>query len=173
MNCAEWRERIALDEAAGVEEHLRGCADCREFAAGLRASLELLRAAHAEEIAPAHYTALRARVMAEVRRPRRRAWVWAVVGAAMVLIVAVAAIDRRMRPAPLPRAAAVLPSAPPLPVGSAPSRARSAIAPRRVGRARPVRRLRRNAPAETVLVKLETDNPDVVIYWIAETKGEN
>jgi hypothetical protein len=28
------------------------------------------------------------------------------------------------------------------------------------------------APAESVLVKLETDNPDVVIYWIAETKGE-
>ena len=27
-------------------------------------------------------------------------------------------------------------------------------------------------PSETVLMKIETDNPDVVIYWIAETKGE-
>jgi hypothetical protein len=26
--------------------------------------------------------------------------------------------------------------------------------------------------AETILVKLETDNPDVVIYWIAERKGD-
>ena len=26
--------------------------------------------------------------------------------------------------------------------------------------------------AETILVKLETDNPDVVIYWIAEKKGD-
>jgi hypothetical protein len=26
--------------------------------------------------------------------------------------------------------------------------------------------------SETIMVKLETDNPDVVIYWIAETKGE-
>ena len=28
------------------------------------------------------------------------------------------------------------------------------------------------AAAETVLVKLETNNPDVVIYWITETKGD-
>jgi hypothetical protein len=27
-------------------------------------------------------------------------------------------------------------------------------------------------PSETVVLKIETDNPDVVIYWIAETKGE-
>jgi len=26
--------------------------------------------------------------------------------------------------------------------------------------------------AETIVVKLETDNPDVVIYWIAEKKGD-
>jgi hypothetical protein len=31
---------------------------------------------------------------------------------------------------------------------------------------------RRRAPREEIVMKIETGNPDVVIYWIAEAKGE-
>jgi hypothetical protein len=38
--------------------------------------------------------------------------------------------------------------------------------------ARPVRRVRALRKTEEVVMKIETGNPDVVIYWIAEAKGE-
>ena len=92
MRCREWEERIALwaggdlDDQA-VERHLQECAECREFAAGLRESLDLLRGAHAEEIPAAAFTAVRARVLARLARPWwKRAWVYA--AAAVVLLAA-------------------------------------------------------------------------------------
>ena len=38
--------------------------------------VELLREAHQEPIDPAHYAAVRARVLAELGRQRRRVWRW-------------------------------------------------------------------------------------------------
>jgi hypothetical protein len=36
----------------------------------------------------------------------------------------------------------------------------------------PVKVKRRPAKTEEIVMKIETGNPDVVIYWIAEAKGE-
>jgi anti-sigma factor RsiW len=165
----EWEERVALyvggdvDGAAvaEIERHLAECAGCRAFAAELRESLELLRAAHAEEIPAACYTAVRARVMARLERPRRkRAWVYA--AAAALLLAAGIGLRRPERQVgqvqDLPRPVAVSRQAIP------------AILPR-AGQGPAPRRLRPKKK-ETILVKIETGNPDVVIYWIAETKGE-
>ena len=93
MNCVEWEARVALHaggdlagaEAAEVERHLGECSACQVLWSGVRESLAVLQAAHAELPAAAHFTAVRARVMAELEaagaalaearldfRPRRR-----------------------------------------------------------------------------------------------------
>jgi anti-sigma factor RsiW len=174
MNCTEWEERIALyaggdltlPQAGEVERHLGECPGCQVFSSGLAESLAALRTAHSAEIAPGHYTALRARVMAGVERERRgrwRAWVWAAAAAAIVLLAIGAGL--RMRVEELPAVALRIASPPP----TAWQTARTAGPAPRPHRAHPVAR----QPKEQVLVKVETDNPDVVILWITETKGEN
>jgi hypothetical protein len=172
MNCAEWEERIALyaggDLSDGsVERHLSDCPGCQVFASGLRETLEFLREQE-DGIAPAHYAAVRARVMGEVRRPRRSwVWGWAAVAACSV-IVAGLGIRREMRVEELPVVAVRAPAAPV--VGSA-----SAALPAR----RATKRERRSQGAGShgsgaqMVVKMESSDPDVVIYWITETRGDN
>ncbi|MGA9626465.1 MAG: zf-HC2 domain-containing protein, partial [Bryobacteraceae bacterium] len=85
MNSSDWEERVALHaggdlppaEAAEVERHLRECAACQVLASGLKQSLALLKEAHNEPLAPAHFSAVRARVMAELEQKRRRGALWA------------------------------------------------------------------------------------------------
>ncbi len=178
MRCAEWEERVALaaggdlsgGAAAEVEAHLARCAACRAFAAELRDGLDLLRESHADTIPAGAYTAVRARVMAKIARCRAWRFAWACAAAAMLL--AVAGFQGGMRVEPLPHVALAPPRPAPLePAGVGhleAEQARPAPRRRRAGRA-----VVAQASNETVLVKLETDNPDVVIYWIAEAKGAN
>jgi hypothetical protein len=170
MNCVDWEERIALHaggdlapaEAQAVERHVAECAGCQLLLSGLRESLSLARDAHAEPVEAAHFAAVRARVLAELERgPARRwrwAWVYAIAAAAAVVLMLVA------WPRPEQRLALPMPRAPIAPVV-----ARVAAIPA----APKHRKTREPKPAETVTVRLETDNPDVVIYWIAESKGES
>jgi anti-sigma factor RsiW len=168
MNCLDWEERIALyaggdltgAEAAEVERHVADCAGCQVFWSGLRETLSELRESHAEEIAPAHFAAVRARVMGEIDRERkvwrRLAWVSGVGIAAAVILGLV------LRPGPLPpppaRIAASIPAAP--------LRAATVSPPTR---SRP--RLARQARAgQPVLIKLQTADPNIVIYWIGENE---
>jgi anti-sigma factor RsiW len=168
MNCVDWEERIALyaggdlapAEAQGVERHVAECAGCRVLLSGLRESLSLAREAHGEPVDAAHFAAVRARVLAKLESgPARRwrfGWMYAMAAAAVVVLMAVWPRREEHMVLPTPQAPA------------AASVAKVTVKP-------PVRRprfTRPAAPTETVLVKLETDNPDVVIYWIAETKGE-
>jgi hypothetical protein len=165
MNCREWEARIAADlDDPGVVRHVGDCAGCQVFASGLRETLDTLRMAHAEPIAPAHYAAVRARVMAELHPRRRWGWLWVASGvAAVFFVVGWVGIQREMRVAELPlRVAVVVPPAPAAPV------ARSRRAP--VVK-RPVV-ARKAAPEEEIVVKVETGDPEVVIYWITETKGD-
>jgi hypothetical protein len=187
MNCKDWEERIALYSGgdpvpgADIESHLAECAGCRTFASGIKDGLELLRSAHREPIAAAHYTAVRVGVLArlakeaEQRRPWRR-WLW-VPGLAAGL--AVAAVFLPMRPVEKTsrvRVAAVRPSE------DAPVPLRSSVPatpPVRVTRVRPhrssapIRRTPGPPPlVEPLVVKLITSDPDIVIYWIADRKGD-
>ena len=179
MNCRDWEERIALylggdlspTDAAAVERHLADCVGCQLFSSGLKQSLDLLREAHQEPLAPEHFTAVRARVLAALDGRRRTAlgrwaWIGAMAAAAAVLLVMLS-----IRPVPQPAPLQVA-TAPPPPVVEPPP------APRPVG-VRPHRRVvpRRAAtpapqPAQPMVVKLITDDPDVVIYWITSPKGD-
>jgi hypothetical protein len=110
-----------------------------------------VRGLREEEVDDAVLAAVRRRVMAEVGR-RRPFWLWGYALAAGLAVV-VLAIGLWPRPAvPPPPVAPVLR----LP---APEVAKSPLPP-------PAPR-----PSEPLLVKMFTDDPDVVIYWIIDRKN--
>jgi anti-sigma factor RsiW len=181
MNCTEWEERIALHaggdlpagEAAEVERHLGECAGCQVLWSGLKESLETLRAAHRADqqdtLGPAHFTAVRGRVLAELERRRTWwGWVWAGgLGAAALAVVLGVAMWPGRTP-PLPQVAMTIPPAQTLADarGSDPSRDRKGafFAQKRQHHA-VARETRRHPP---LTVKLQTSDPNIVIYWIAD-----
>ena len=165
MNCVEWETRVALHaggdlagtEAVEGERHLGECSACQLLWSGVRESLTVLQAAHAELTAAAHFTAVRHRVMAELERSarpwRKLAWISGVV--AVVAMVLVALWPARVVPE-APRMLAWIPPAPEV-VKSAPA-VRKAV-PRVAAAAR------RRTP---LTIKLQTSDPNIVIYWIAD-----
>jgi anti-sigma factor RsiW len=178
MNCTQWEERLSLyiggdlssHDAAEVERHLAECAGCQLFASGLRSALNLLSDAHEEAPAPAHFAAVRARVLEQLERERtpfwRPRWIYGLAAALAMLLIAVAVRPARRIASPRPPEVAVarpieqpLPEAPP-------------VTPRRPTHARRNPPAQKPAASETVTVRLVTDNPDVVLYWISESKGE-
>jgi anti-sigma factor RsiW len=190
MNCNDWEERIALHaggdlppaEAAEVERHLRECAGCQVLASGLKQSLALLKEAHDEPLAPAHFSAVRARVVAELEQERQRGALWArrrawSYGLAAVAVALLAMLTLRSGRPPIVashrqplsnvRGSDVLSEPRTLESGTGPTLPRPH---RRVAR----RVAPSNAPdtsaGEPLIVKLQTDDPNVVIYWIADRK---
>jgi hypothetical protein len=115
---------------------------------------EILRAAHQEPLDPAHYAAVRARVIAEIERTRnpwrRLAWISGAAATAAALLMVLLPMRRPELP-PLPAPAAAIPSAP---------------APARVIAQAPVRAARPHR--EPLTIKLQTSDPNIVIYWIAD-----
>ena len=172
MNCIDWEERIALyaggdlapAEAEAVKLHVAECGGCQLLLSGLRQSLETVREAHGELPDAAHFAAVRARVLAELERGPNRRWRWmwapAMAAAAMALLMALW---------PRPPQSLVLPL-PPAPAAAPPEIAK-AVPVRHAPRPRKLAAKLRE-PSEPLVVKLLTDDPDVVIYWITGTKGE-
>jgi hypothetical protein len=167
MNRVEWETRVALHaggdltggEAAEVERHLGECSGCQILWSGVRESLAVLRAAHGEVPEAAHFTAVRSRVMAELHRSerpwrwRRLAWISGVAAALAALLLLVVLWPRRV----VPQAPRLLASIPP-----APEVVRHVVRP-------VVRQAVARTPRRVALtIKLQTDDPNIVIYWIAD-----
>ena len=124
--------------------------------------VELLKEVHQEPIAPADYAAVRARVMNELARRARpwwsHGWVWGLAAAGVALLAVATNVDWRPRVEPMPVVALAHPAAPEV---------------RKAARRPPIARETRKAKGEALLVRMLTDDPDVVIYWIAGPKGED
>jgi len=181
MNCREWEEKLVLyagGDRAGcdspsIDRHLAECAGCREFFQGMGETLDFALSAHQIPVSEAHFAAVRARVLTELAEPQRGRWrqKWLVACAAAVALLAALVFTRTKvavrvqppRPAPKMLAAAIPSPVAPLPAAKAPHVRR----PRRLlASATP-------APgplpeAEPIVVKLMTNDPDVVIYWIGD-----
>ncbi len=165
MNCVEWESRVALHaggdvtgaEALEVERHLGECAACQLLWSGVRDSLAVLQAAHTELPAAAHFTAVRYRVMAELERSARP---WRTLARIFGAAVAVVVLLLAFWPArPVPEAPRMMASIPPAPEVV---QARPAVL-------LPVRHAVARAPRRAPLtVKLQTSDPNIVIYWIAD-----
>jgi hypothetical protein len=141
-----------------VEQHLGECSACQLLWSGVRESLAELQAAHGELPAAAHFTAVRARVIAELERRarpwRRLAWI-SVASAAAALLPLVTLWPGRMVSQP-PRIVARIPPAP--------EAVKAAPAVRPVVR-QALARVPRRVP---LTIKLQTADPNIVIYWIAD-----
>ena len=154
-----------LAMAAPVERPDDGARAIAAAKAGDLAAFESLMRQHQRQVL---VTALR--LMAELERGRA-AW-WRQVWVYGVGLAAVAVLVMMVRPhAETARVAMVMPAAVVEIAADAGQGAGSrpgGLPHREVGR----RKRLPHRQAETILVKLETDNPDVVIYWMAEKKGD-
>ena len=169
MNCSDWEKEIAVEsESAAVAEHLKACEHCREFAQELQKNSAALQEL---VIAPAAFAAIRQRVLREIQVKKRRStwWTWsAVAAAACVAILCLPyALPDLQRPA-----AIVAKKDPPKiewtlaqPVVR---RVHHKSSGRSLAQAAPVRKTEPLA-----VVKMLTDDPNVIIIWLVDQKGDS
>ena len=164
MNCSNWEQEIASEsESAGLEAHLKECERCRDFAREIdenRAALLSL------ETHPAALHAVRRRVLNEIQAKRRRRawWAWsAAAAAACFAIVFAARVASWTNPAP-PRVAPIVTHAVP---SANPS------VPRHAVMRRPRHARHEQAKSEPLVVKMLTDDPNVIIIWLVDKKGDS
>jgi hypothetical protein len=161
MNCPDWEQ-----DSAELAEHLKVCEDCREFERNAAAMRELT-------IAPAEFAVVRQRVVSEIQAKKRRTvwWTWsAVAAAACVVIVCVSyALPRWQNPA---APAAVVAKMDPPKIWLTPKpvtrRVRQKSSGRSLAQAAPVRKTEPLA-----VVKMLTDDPNVIIIWLVDQKGDS
>jgi hypothetical protein len=173
MTCREYEPLIALYvegdlDGREVERHLAECPDCRELLEDLRVSQAALK--ELPVVDAAFLSAVRSGVLGRIERRRLRAWPWIAALAAMsALVVAVSTAPRK--PALIAKA----------PVYGGALRGSldrpSAIAPAvpKVKRSRPGGRLRTRGsapPSEPLVVKMLTDDPNIVIIWLVDQRGD-
>ena len=169
MTCSDWEFEIA-SESDGPElaDHLKECVCCREFAqemASNRAALASL------PVDAAALDAVRSRVLDELMRRRRRA-IPAWTAAACLAVLGIAATVWMMR-GPVAPPPAVTAKAPP--VASPAPQVVPIHSVQRPRRAHPRRLVARRVepPSEPLVVKMLTDDPNVVIVWLVDKKGDS
>src|SRR5260370_19093333 len=102
MNCSDWEQEIAGEsESVAVEEHLRMCGHCREFADELERNRAALQAG---EIHPAAFDAVRLRVLNEIAAKKRLGgwWAWSAVAAAACVAMLCGSVVLRSWKSPAP-----------------------------------------------------------------------
>jgi hypothetical protein len=178
-----------------VERHLAACDACRRLEQELRSGILNLRELDTAATGDLGLGSVRGAVMARMENRRQRPVVFLrprlqAALATAVVVIALAILIRDSRgpgvphlagrevpsPAPVvlaePEPRVVSPPQPPPAIVGEDSNTAGA----RVARAEPPRRgpivgTPRSAPAEAMTIKILTDDPDVVIYWIVDPKG--
>jgi hypothetical protein len=157
---------VTAGEQAAIDRHMAGCAACRTEAAAfaaLQCELGLLRC---ESLPESAFTAVRARVAAEIASRRLPAWLraWPAFAAAMACSAILMVLFRpEMRPQPSP----VEPRAQTVPAAAEKRPVPPPLAP-----AHPARRraTRIHKPSEPLVIQMLTNDPNVIIYWIADAR---
>ncbi|HVP46508.1 MAG TPA: zf-HC2 domain-containing protein [Bryobacteraceae bacterium] len=176
MSCAKFEPLIALyverdlpeSEARMVEMHLEACPDCREFAAEMRESQAALKSLRTDFVEEAVFGKVRTEVVSRLSTPRQTAAWPRYAVAAMLLMGLCAGWLWYTRPA------ASLKFQPGIAAIAPPPVTRVSALPQRVPRARVRPHRARPAPAfrsEPLVVKIVTDDPQVVIYWLVDQNG--
>ncbi len=167
MSCEQYERPIALYvegdiEDAGLERHLAGCAGCRDLLEDLRASQAMLKELPGAD--PAFLNAVRSGVFARIGERRRMLWPWVAAGA--MAAAALSAIVLR------PALRQPVPSAPPAHVHVAATPVAPVMPVQAIQRRRRLR-VRKMAPAkEPLVVKMLTDDPNIVIIWLVDQPGD-
>jgi hypothetical protein len=157
MTCQECELLLARGEAgASVEDHLRGCVNCRALQEDLQANALALSSLRDDELP---------RIKAMKRRPalpRRVPWLASAAAAVLLVLIAYQAskprliTETRLQPRQMTAPATVTVELPPKPAPKLPVR-------------REAKPVLRSAPVgQQLLVKMLTPDPDVVVYWIVD-----
>jgi anti-sigma factor RsiW len=158
MNCSRWEEKLALHaggdlepaDAAQIESHLRDCESCRSLFDDIRQSLAMLVG---EPVDSAAIDAVRERTLSALRPARLHLWRYA---AALCLMLG--GMSWWAGPTTLPGPPAVTVAVPPPALPPLPTPVIVTV---------PAKRVRKVVEKhESVVVKLQTADPDIVIYWI-------
>jgi len=172
MTCREFEPLIALyagsdldtPDLVRVDEHLARCAGCRALLEDLQASRESLLDWGSEPVEGALLTAIRSGALARIGARRRRVWPWIAAAAACAALAALLTVGAPPKAVP----------APPPPERGV-EIAEKAEAPPPASRPAPRRRRVKRAPVidgEPLIVKMLTDDPDIVIIWLVDQKGD-
>jgi anti-sigma factor RsiW len=173
MNCERACELIALAasgdvtlaEQAAIDRHMTSCAACREEATAVGVLTDELAAIRGDSLPESAFAAVRTRVVEELASRRKLAWLraWPAFAAAMACTAIVAVLLRPVTtPPPLPvEQAEVLPQPLEQPSAAPP------VAP--VHSAKP-RVTRIHKPSGPLVIQMLTNDPNVVIYWIADAR---
>jgi hypothetical protein len=157
MKCEECELSLAQDEISPeIDSHLAGCPNCRSLAAELQANAHAMRALGAE---PVPVAPLRL-------RPAIPWWKWSSAAAAVILTCAAA--WWASRPAKPPQIVSIdvkVTGIVPAHVEPVPAKIPEKLTPAVIPTF-PV------AYEEPLRVKMLTPDPDVVIYWLIDPKGE-
>ena len=170
MNCTDWEQAIASEsESAALEEHLQVCGECRHFAGEIERNRMALQGV---EIHPSAFEAVRLRVLDELRAKNRRAawWAWPAVAAAACVAVLFAAVvlpNWRNAPPPKPLIAAKNPPKiewTPVLKTHHPTHHQFGPVSASAGPAH---------NPEPLVVKMLTNDPNVIIIWLVDQKGDS
>ena len=198
MSCTSFENWIALyvegdlarRKARRLERHLDECPACRDLAASLKESQQALKSLRSEAFDGAALEQVRSRVLGELAARAQAPswfyrWDWRFALAGLLLATALGVtvwrVARREAPkpnsaritveSPLPRppTAGVVPAAP---VRKA-TRRRAAHGPKLELARTPAEAIRAEShqASEPLMVKLVTDDPDVVIIWLVDRNG--
>jgi hypothetical protein len=174
MTCREYEPLIALYVEGDlndreVERHLSECSDCRELLEDLQASQAALK--ELATVDAALLSAVRSGVLAKLERRRLVVWPSAAALVAAALIVAVLTVPRQ------PALITKVPNGGADPVVRGRPIGRPSMIPqatRQAKRSRPGGRprTRGSAPPEPLVVKMLTDDPNIVIIWLVDQPGD-
>jgi hypothetical protein len=159
MNCSDWAQ-----DSAEFAEHLKVCEHCREFERNAAAMRELT-------VAPAAFAAVRQRVLSEIQARNRQAvwWTWSAVAAAAC--IAMIWVSYVLPSAPRPEALVAKKDPPKIEWPLAKPvvrRVHHKSSGRSLAQAAPVRKTEPLA-----VVKMLTDDPNVIIIWLVDQKGDS
>jgi anti-sigma factor RsiW len=198
MSCSHSEKDLALyvegdldpTGSHAIQMHLPTCESCRNIVAELKESQAILRMLREETVSSSALSGVRNRVLDELQSRRRfiwGRWIYALAGGMLVAVVSVGVLHHMRKPEPnvqpivvnVPVTHPVVPSTTEIRAGDgdAQKMPKVHVNPTRTDRVSP-RRRQRVASAETtpepvkpVVVKLLTDDPNIVIYWLVEPKG--
>jgi anti-sigma factor RsiW len=199
MNCRFTENELALfvegdlppAKIREVEVHVLSCGGCREVVEELRETQSLFKGIRQETVSPQALAHLRTRVLGQVAarnlRPSWGRWVYALAGVAFVVAVAVGVGRSHTYRTPLVQQVIQQQSpelqSPPFKGGVA--RSAEVVINEQPPRPRPRRvhpSLERRGlgepqksmePPKETMVKLYTDDPNIVIYWLIDQKGDS
>jgi len=198
MNCKDWNPHIALyvggeieaEMVDRIERHLAECEGCRGFAQELQQCQAEFRQLRNEPLEVTSLDRVRANVLSRVRTlEERRTWLdrfgfrwrFAALGCAALVVLSLFGWRLATRVVPVhplidvveapPMARSVEPAPPdPVAVPKAKRRVRSAV-PTEAPKVEVVAAAVEPPPKPDTVIRIFTDDPSIVIYWLVEDKG--